>query len=69
MNRSKSTNVTIGVKFGYEGYVGLFLRASAFLCSFSAESCSVNLLYGISKLLCKIDQRDLEKKLYKVYKY
>ena len=31
-----------------------------FPCSFSAQSCTVNLLYGISKLLCKIDQRELE---------
>ena len=31
-----------------------------FTVHISAESCTVNLLYGISKLLCKIDQRELE---------
>ena len=33
---------------------------TVFTVHISAESCTVNVLYGISKLLCKIDQRELE---------
>ena len=33
---------------------------TVFTVHISAESCTVNLLYGISKLVCKIDQRELE---------
>ena len=32
-----------------------------FPCSFSAESCTINVLYGIYKLPCKINQRELER--------
>ena len=35
-----------------------------FAVHISAESCTVNLLYGISKLLCKIDQRELEQRIW-----
>ena len=42
------------------GFLGFFCVHDFFPCSFSAESCTVNLLYGISKLPCKIDQRELE---------
>ena len=41
--------------------MGFFLACVPFFpCSFSAESCTLNLLYGISKLPCKVDQRELE---------
>ena len=33
---------------------------TVFTVHISAESCTVSLLYGISRLLCKIDQRELE---------
>ena len=36
-----------------------WLCMTVFTVHISAESCTVNLLYGISKLLCKIDQREL----------
>ena len=42
---------------------GVVLRAYDsffFPCSFSAESCTINVLYSISKLPCKINQRELE---------
>ena len=34
-----------------------------FSVHFSADSCMLNLLYGINKLPCKIDQRELEMKV------
>ena len=34
---------------------------SFFLCSFLGESCMINVLYGISNLMCKINQRELER--------
>ena len=41
--------------------VGLFCRAWLFFSvHISADSCTLNLLYVISKLSCKIDQRELE---------
>ena len=41
--------------------VGLFCRALLFFSvHISADSCTLNLLYVISKLSCKIDQRELE---------
>ena len=44
---------------------GFFCMHDCFFpCSFSAESCTVNLLNDISKLLCKIDQRELEISFY-----
>ena len=43
------------------GDVELFCRASLFFSMhISADSCTLNLLYVISKLRCKIDQRELE---------
>ena len=43
--------------------VGLFWRAWLFFSvHISADSCMLNLLYVISKLSCKIDQRELEQK-------
>ena len=42
--------------------VGLFCRAWLFFSvHISADSCTLNLFYVISKLSCKIDQRELEK--------
>ena len=41
--------------------VGLFCRAWLFFSvHISADSCTINLLYVISKLSCKIDQRESE---------
>ena len=41
---------------------GFFLRAWLFFfpCNFSAESCTINVLYGTSNLPCNINQRDLK---------
>ena len=44
---------------------GFFLRAWLFFSvHISVESCTLNLLYGISKLPCKIDQRELEHQIF-----